>query len=224
MCFLLLGAYLNYRFTNSKDFGTSGIYFALALWLSTFVPGVVLPWKAGWDAKDVGFGLGWKTIVVSAGFLAALLLFAKSRHLSWLMAASEAFARTGEECFFRGFLFTIIRQLAQQKARPSTWAVIGTSLAFALVHTQTFQPGGVIDQGAILVVERLLNLFLFGAIISYIRLRTGSILPGALAHATFNGGPQTIPFVLIFYASGWIWCRVCELSRAKNALPSDGAA
>jgi uncharacterized protein len=201
-----------------------GLLSAGVLWVLTYVPGIVLPWKAGWDAEDAGFGIGWKAIIVSAVVLTALLVFVSSRHLFWPMAAIEAFARTGEEVFFRGFLFTLIWQFAQKKEKPSTWAVVGSSLAFALVHTQTFQAGGVIDQGVILVVERFINLFLFGVVLSFIRFRIGSILPGALTHATLNGGTQTIPFVLVFYATGWIWCRVCELNRARGILQSDGTA
>jgi uncharacterized protein len=221
--FLLLGAYLNFKFTFSHGIGPAAILAMCILWISAYLPAIVLPWRAGWNTKHVGLGLGWSALIISLGFMSLLVLFPVSHHLSWPIVGTEAFARTGEEVFFRGFLFTLIWRFAQNKPRPWVWAIVGSSLAFMLVHTQTFQPGGIIDQGVFPVVSRLLNLFLFAAVLSYVRWRTDSILPAAVIHSVFNGGLGTIPFVLILYVVGWAWCRVCGLTRTRDALEGNGA-
>jgi membrane protease YdiL (CAAX protease family) len=185
---------------------------------------VVLPLWAGWNAKHVGLGLGWNAVLISAAFLALLILFPQSRHLSWPQVTVEAFARTGEEVFFRGFLFTLIWHFARKKQRPWIWAIVGSSLAFMLVHTQTFQPGGIVDKGVFQVISRLFNLLVFAAVLSYVRWRTDSILPGAVVHSTFNGGLATVPLVFILYVIGWAWCKVCGLNRTQDGLEGDGAA
>ncbi len=223
---LLLGAYFNFEFTYARDIGTMGIVGMWILWSLMFLPAIVLPLRAGWSSNQIGFGLGWAAVITSAGFVALLFLVPDWRHLSWPLAAREAFARTGEEAFFRGFLFTLFWRSAREKPRPWVRAIVGSSLAFVLVHTQTFQPGGIIDQGVFPAISRLINLFLFAAVLNFVRWQTDSILPGALVHSTFNGGLETIPFVLVLYAIGRAWCKVCTLGRAddKREPTSNGSA
>jgi membrane protease YdiL (CAAX protease family) len=222
--FLLSAAYLNYRFTNAFELGPVAIIAACILWISAYLPAVALPLLAGWNDKHVGFRLGWNAVLISIGFIAFLVLFPQTRLLGWSKVTTEAFARTGEEVFFRGFLFTLIWRLAEKKPRPWVWAIVGSSLAFMIVHTQTFQPGGILEHGVFQVVSRLINLFVFSAILSYVRWRTDSVLPGAVVHSTFNGGLATIPFVVVLYLIGWAWCKVCGLNKAEDALAGDGAA
>ena len=73
-----------------------------------------------------------------------------------------------EELCFRGFLFGALRtKLADDRT------VIASSLLFGLFH-EVFMPG------------RLLVSTFLGGVLGWVRLRTGSILPGMLLHATHN--------------------------------------
>lgn len=70
-----------------------------------------------------------------------------------------------EELTYRGLGFALLAPLG------SILAVTGTALAFAADHG---------------LVEGFPALFLFGAGVAIVRLRTGSIYPGMLLHACFN--------------------------------------
>ena len=71
-----------------------------------------------------------------------------------------------EELTFRGLGFTLLSRYG------TVVAVGGTALTFALAHG---------------LVAGLLPLFVFGVGIAFLRVRTGSIYPGMLLHACFNG-------------------------------------
>src|SRR5438034_2590156 len=71
-----------------------------------------------------------------------------------------------EELTFRGLGFALLARYG------SILAVGGTALAFALAHG---------------LIAGLLPLFVFGLGIGWLRLRTGSVYPGMLLHACFNG-------------------------------------
>jgi ABC-2 type transport system permease protein/sodium transport system permease protein len=74
-----------------------------------------------------------------------------------------------EELCFRGFLFGALRtRLADDRT------VIVSALVFGLFHEVLF-PG------------RLLASTFLGGVLGWVRLRTGSILPGILLHAVHNG-------------------------------------
>lgn len=83
-------------------------------------------------------------------------------------------APIAEEVFFRGFV------LPPMRARFS----LGTAMAFngaifAAVHVQSY--------GASMRFAYLPPLFLFGFVLSGLRLGTGSVGPGIVAHVVFNG-------------------------------------
>jgi membrane protease YdiL (CAAX protease family) len=71
-----------------------------------------------------------------------------------------------EELTFRGLGFALLAPVG------SVAAVCITALAFALAHG---------------LVYGLIPLFVFGVGVGFLRLRTGSIYPGMLLHACFNG-------------------------------------
>lgn len=94
----------------------------------------------------------------------------------WMPARETAFALNAlvivlvdpftEELTFRGLGFTLLSRYG------TVVAVGGTALTFALAHG---------------LVAGLLPLFVFGVGIAFLRVRTGSIYPGMLLHACFNG-------------------------------------
>jgi CAAX protease family protein len=70
-----------------------------------------------------------------------------------------------EELFFRGLGYSLLEQFGR-------WpAVVLVGVAFAAVHG---------------LVAGFLVLALFGAALAWLRLRTGSVVPGMLVHAAFN--------------------------------------
>jgi membrane protease YdiL (CAAX protease family) len=70
-----------------------------------------------------------------------------------------------EELTFRGVGFTLLARFG------TVAAVVGTAIAFAADHG---------------LVEGFPALFVFGLAVALVRVRTGSIYPGMLLHATFN--------------------------------------
>jgi len=76
-----------------------------------------------------------------------------------------------EELFFRGFLYPAL-------ARPLgiTASVLITSALFALIHSSQLASAWA----------PLLLLFLVGIVLTIVRVRTGSVVPGFLLHAAYN--------------------------------------
>ena len=72
-----------------------------------------------------------------------------------------------EEVFFRGFVFPGLR-----RAMPVGWAIMLSSLLFAVAHA---------DPGSFAV------LFIIGLALAFLRWRTGSIWPGMILHMLNNG-------------------------------------
>ncbi|MCF7804109.1 MAG: CPBP family intramembrane metalloprotease [Candidatus Marinimicrobia bacterium] len=73
-----------------------------------------------------------------------------------------------EELLFRGFLQTTL----EHRIRDVTKAILTTALAFALLHMNTWW---------------ILQLYVFGVVLSYLSWRSQSVLPGIAAHMSING-------------------------------------
>jgi len=82
-----------------------------------------------------------------------------------------------EELVFRGFLFGFLRSRC-----GAPLAALASSALFAVLH-------GYSGTGLALV-------FVFGLVFAWIYQRSGSLLPGIVAHAAFN-------FVVTFQVVGW---------------------
>lgn len=208
---LSLAGYLNYTEPYSFNPVTNPTIWEMILWGLLYIPIIILPITTGLKVTDFGFTLNPFLAIAIFLILTICTISNLTAMTSWRSAFIEAFARTGEEIFFRGFLFILFLDLFQSKRRPWLWAAVASSILFALVHTQTFQPGYLDQFGSpsmpagYQIVERLLNVFGLGLFFALIRVWSHSILPGAIAHGLSAAGITTLPFVLLIYGMVTIW-------------------
>lgn len=179
------------------------------LWTLLYLPTLVLPGVGGWRLRDLGWGLGAIGLVFCVLIVGLCGGVARiNATLDWRDAAVEAFARTGEEVFVRGFIFRLIERAFRGRRYGMAWAVVGSALLFTGMHTTAFsaavQIGRDATPAAYVVIERLGDIFLLALGLGLLRAATGSIIPGAFVHAIANGGAITAPFVgLIAIAIGY---------------------
>jgi membrane protease YdiL (CAAX protease family) len=209
---MVAGALLNYTQPNDATPDAEPPWFAIFLWTMLYIPLLVLPVLAKWEIKELGFTITPFGIGLAL-FFAVLCggLYSQKTDFGFGPIA-EAIARTGEELFFRGFLFMLLLKLFDKKRRPWLWAAIVSSIMFASVHTQTFQPAYIANYGsgpaAYFIISRLFDVFLTGFIFALIRYSTKSILPSSIVHSLSSGGPITIPLVFLIYGAVVIWARI----------------
>jgi len=208
---MALAGFLNYAEPYSSNPVTVPTFWQLILWGSCYLPIIILPIVAGLKVTDFGFTLN-PFLALTIFLIMAMCAYSNpTGRVTWISALIEAFARTGEEIFFRGFLFVLFSGLFRNRRRPWLWAAIASSILFALVHAQTFQPGYLAQYGspsmpiAYQFFERLLNLFALALVFALLRVWTHSILPGAIAHSLSKAGIATLPFVLLIYGMATIW-------------------
>lgn len=209
---LILGGTLNYVLPYSSSPESAPPLVVWLAWAALYLPPALMT-VVGWKVSDFGIHVNRRTAFAGIAVLAAFGLLVQNFQITWQSAAIEAFARTGEEVFFRGFLYALLLRLFHTQKRPWLLAAVVSSILFAAVHTQTFQSsflestsGG--STGAY-VFGRLLNVFMIGLVIALLRYWSDSILPGALIHAGLQGGLLTIPFTLLIYGVllTWAWLR-----------------
>lgn len=210
---IIFGATLNYVLPCSSGPENSPPAVVWLAWAALYLPPALMTAVAKWKVSDFGIHVNRRTAFAGIAVLAAFGLLVQNFQISWQSAAIEAFARTGEELFFRGFLYALLLRLFQTRKRPWLLAAVVSSILFAAVHTQTFQSsflestsGG--SAGAY-ILGRLLNVFLTGLVIALLRYWCDSILPGALIHAGLQGGLLTTPFTLLIFGLllAWAWLR-----------------
>jgi membrane protease YdiL (CAAX protease family) len=189
-------AALNYasRFTSGKppadslyryDTALSGlIFYALTLGIVLLIARGLSGSELGLRAPDswpraLGFALGMLVaLLIAESLLEALLHGAREQGLEpahWDSSKALQFGLNAavvviaapivEELTFRGLGFRLLAPFG------AFVAVVGTAAAFAADHG---------------LVEGFPALFLFGITVAIVRLRTGSLYPGMLLHATFN--------------------------------------
>jgi len=208
---LAMGGYLNYSEPYSPGPATTPVLWQLILWSCLYLPVIGLPIAAHWKVTDFGFTLSPYLTIVALMITLLCAGITNASTARWGSGILEAFARTGEEVFFRGFLITFFLQLFGKKRRPWLWAAIISSLLFALAHTQTFQQsypgqaGSPFAPAIYTIVERFLNVFGIGLVLALLRVWTRSILPGAIAHSIINSNILALPFVLALYGLVIFW-------------------
>ena len=91
--------------------------------------------------------------------------------------------RCTEELFFRGFLFSALRE------RTGPWVTIGTTaLLFGLTH---------VFLGGALGLERLIPSTLLGLVLGWVCWTSGSVIPGMVLHTCHN------TLLVLFGQSEW---------------------
>ena len=183
------------RFTSGKPppdtfykYGTaiSGLVFytitlALLLWIARGLPRPVIGLRApdSWP-RALGFAFAVLIVLLAVEVALEALLHATDEQglepSRWDPDRAVPFALNAavvvlvaplvEELTFRGVGFSLLARFG------ALVAVAGTSVAFAADHG---------------LVAGFAALFTFGLAVALVRLRTGSIYPGMLLHACFNG-------------------------------------
>jgi membrane protease YdiL (CAAX protease family) len=206
---LVIAGYVNYTEPYEPKAAVTPALDAILLWASLYIPLLVFPIAAKWEVRDFGFSINPAVILISLLLSGICAYSTQMITTTWYGALSEAFARTGEELFFRGFLFLLLLKIFGKKRRPWLWATLCSALGFTLIHTQTFQADVIAQLGpgpvAFVVAQRLFNIFLPGVALALLRHWTKSILPGSIIHSMAYGGIGTLPFVLIIYAIITYW-------------------
>jgi uncharacterized protein len=167
---------------------------AIAVWLtrSDLSDYFALKWPA---AHDLAFGIAALVVLIAAG---DALLYLTGRDLvtafqlqsyttaaaaGWLppmFAAAILIAPAGEEAVFRGFLFR-----GWVRSPRSVWpAIIVISILWAMLHIQYDWTG-------------VLQIFVVGLFLGWMRWRSGSLVLTFLLHALFNleGTMETLALV-----------------------------
>lgn len=201
LAIVILGAFINYlAWAKGEDFTPRKALFLMLVAVLLYLPVYIFPRYDNWPLREFGFVINGMTI-----FLASMVIILSICTASiWPVASLkfaffEAIARTGEELFFRGFLYSLIIQVRQYKNELLTHlgAILLSSLAFAVVHTQTFFPENT---------TTMIQVFLFGLFVAFLRLWSGSILPGIILHLLFNTGELiSVIFGVLIYVSFVFW-------------------
>lgn len=167
---------------------------AIAVWLarSDWSDYFALKWPS---AHDLAIGIAALVVLIAAG---DALLYLNGRDLvtgfqlqsyttaaaaGWLpamFAAAIVIAPAGEEAMFRGFLFR-----GWVRSRRSLWpAIVVISILWAMLHIQYDWTG-------------VLQIFVIGLFLGWMRARSGSLLLTFLLHALFNveGTLETLALV-----------------------------
>ena len=144
------------------------------------------PPDSWWHAARLAAGLLVALLIVEQ-LLEAVLHAAREQGLEptrWEPSHAGAFAVNAvvvvlvapfvEELTYRGLGMAVL------SIYGSVVAVVGTAIAFAAAHG---------------LVEGFPALLLFGIAIAFLRLRTGSVYPGMLFHATFNAFALGVSFL-----------------------------
>jgi membrane protease YdiL (CAAX protease family) len=200
---LLIGALGNY-------YGFKRLWLDFLFWTTLYLPALIFPRIAGWNSAQLGFALNLRLLLVSGLLLMVIAIPLRDSLLNFRLEQLPAiliqtYARTGEELFFRGFIFLFALQIFRSQKWPALWAVALSTMCFTWVHTQALLPGSQIDINAVV---------LFALVVGLLRAWTASLLPGIIAHLMLNGAP---PGILL---DGLVYAIIVWLARHRGETPS----
>lgn len=149
---------------------------AVAIGLALQVVSYAIPYLAGADLTAPG--VAQYRAALGAGNPLWLPLF-----LSW---PSIVAAPLVEESIFRGFLWR-----GWEAALGGKWTLLLTALAFAAFHIGRAWDMNAVSAGIVLTLD-----FLLGLAFGWLRWRSGSLLPGIVAHLAYNIVPPLLNFTV----------------------------
>lgn len=192
----IIAAVSNYFTWHAKftsDILGIGVFFlGIMLWISFYVPMYIFIKRASWRVEDFGFVINKRLTIISA-ILIIFISFKINSSFSFAFIGFfllEAFARVGEELFYRGFIYNLVLKLSKAKQNSWLFAVFISSFLFTIMHTQTFLPDNPLNMPSIFISALLLGL---------LRHWTGSILPGIIIHCAANGGILSMIMGILIY-------------------------
>jgi uncharacterized protein len=164
---------------------------AILLQLLAIVPAHLLTLLIAWFMITVGWENGgfrwWHHVIALAGFLVVagvvssivpeqenelLRVIRSSRTAVYVISFMAVFtAPIVEEVIYRGILYT-----AFQRAAGVPTAFVMTTLLFAIVHVPQYYPSW----------STIFLLTLLSVILTFVRVRTGNLLPCVVLHTLFN--------------------------------------
>jgi CAAX protease family protein len=97
-------------------------------------------------------------------------------------------APIGEETLFRGYIFNAIRQTFQTKRWGVALAYLLSAFGFMIAHSLSATEG---------LIGLLIPTFLMGLVLAWAMHRTGSLLPGIIAHALNNSVALAVLLVCV---------------------------
>jgi sodium transport system permease protein len=141
-------------------------------WLAVPLLGVSL-WPLALELYRLGSYLGLAALTEAHLAHAEQLVREFQQLPGWLLVLTIGVAPgVCEELFFRGFLFSALRQKLS-----SAGTLVVTSVLFGLFHLVT---------PSMLATERLIPTTFLGLVLGWVCLRSGSVLPGMLVHSVHN--------------------------------------
>jgi ABC-2 type transport system permease protein/sodium transport system permease protein len=142
-----------------------------AAWLAALLFGVSL-WPFAHEAFFVNEWLGITDLQEHFAEVGSFARELRRLPFGLIVVALAIAPGVCEELFFRGFLFGAIRGVW-----PARRTVIATAVLFGLMH---------VVSGNAYVPERFIPSLLLGLFLGWVRLKSGSVLPCMLLHATHN--------------------------------------
>lgn len=188
-------------------------------WVSLYLPMLVFNKFADWRVSEFGFVFDKRTGMVAAiSLLLGVWVYAKEPAM-WTFdrgyySLIEAFARVGEELYFRGFVYLLVLKLFKAEKKPHLWAIALSSLVFAAMHTQNFLP----ENGT-----SIFSTFLTALFLAYMRHKTDSLLPGITIHCFLKGNLLGILFGWAIYVLFVIWAYAEKYRAGRGKMRVDSA-
>ncbi|EQB86206.1 membrane protease YdiL (CAAX protease family) [Clostridium punense] len=183
----IIGIYFN-GFVEFDPSNYKLLLIAIILWLLLYIPIPISVMKAKYEISDFGFKITKALLILLPIFLIVIL-----GNTSYDISASTfywailfSFARVGEEVFYRGFVYTLCLKLFQNRERPWIWAIVLSSFAFAVMHTQYD-------------LNTMVSTFVLVIFVALFRHITDSILIPIIIHCALAGGILTILMGIFIY-------------------------
>ena len=133
--------------------------------------------------SNLGLKFNWRSVIATIIIVITLSLLTglkSNSEIGFITKIIEGIARTGEELFFRGFVYLIILVIFKNDKNKNLIAILLSSLIFTIAHTQIF-----LGLYHLSFVSMLFNTIITFGLLRYF---FNSILPVVAVHTFMNGG------------------------------------